>query len=103
MVLESVNATLKPLQDFTDMLTKKHFRGTLLADYDDDSELTRDIKRRVLAYMKEKYHTPATAELLEVCSSSFKLYYANEDYIADITKRGQEIRKKRGQREQVEG
>lgn len=71
--LESISAALTPLQDFTDMLSGeeyapvsaikplvKHFRDMLLIDTEGESELTKDITRRVL----QTWRTSMTAQVL---------------------------------------
>ena len=80
-VLESVNSALESLQDFTDALsgeayvsvsyvkpTLHLFRTESLADEEEDTSLTREIKSKALAYLEEKYNDPACQELLDVAS-----------------------------------
>ncbi|KAK0155081.1 Zinc finger BED domain-containing protein 1 [Merluccius polli] len=70
-VLESVNKAIKPLQDFTDALSGENyvtvsiikptlsmFRSSLLKPEDEDTELTKQIKEKILHYMTEKYSDP---------------------------------------------
>ena len=90
MVLESISSALTPLQDFTDMLSGekyvsislikpliKHLRDILLTEKEDESDLTKDI----FHYLEEKYNSPVTAKLLDVCTfldPRFKLDYVQE-------------------------
>ena len=92
MVLEFVSAALKPLQNFTDLLSGEEYVSVsaIVPVMKHDLQLTRDIKSGVLAYMEEKYQSPATAELLSVCSfldPRFKLDYMMKEDIADIKAR----------------
>ncbi|KAK0153313.1 hypothetical protein N1851_004995 [Merluccius polli] len=67
-VLESVNKALKPVVDFTDILSGEnyvtvssllpmlaHLEGVLLEESDDDSEMTADLKRVILEQMEDRY------------------------------------------------
>uniref|UniRef100_A0A1B8XTJ4 BED-type domain-containing protein n=1 Tax=Xenopus tropicalis TaxID=8364 RepID=A0A1B8XTJ4_XENTR len=78
-VLEAVNKVLSPLQDFTDALSGEHyvsvsyvkpvlhlFNTTILAEEDDNTELARDVKRNILAYLNEKYSNADTDDLLDI-------------------------------------
>ena len=42
------------------------FRTKLLAESDEDTELTKSIKARVLSYLEDKYADPSSSELLNV-------------------------------------
>ncbi|RXN36491.1 zinc finger BED domain-containing 1-like protein [Labeo rohita] len=74
-VLEAVN------KDFTDALSGEHyvsvsyvkpvlhlFNTTILAEEDDNTELARDVKRNILAYLNEKYSDAHTDDLLDIAS-----------------------------------
>ncbi|CAM4535279.1 unnamed protein product [Leuciscus chuanchicus] len=102
-VLESIHKALHPLQEFTDVLSGEDYvsvsylkpvlhllRTKTLAEDQDDTNLTRAIKDRVLQYLKEKYDDPATQELLDVTSfldPRFKTNYISQDNIPTIKER----------------
>lgn len=80
-VLESLQKVLKPLANFTDILSGEKrvmlsalrpvlyiLKNDVLAKSEGDSELTADIKRRILVYMKSKYRDSERSELLDVAS-----------------------------------
>lgn len=80
-VLESISRTLGPLLVFTDVLSGEDyvsvsyikpvlhlFNNTVLAAADDDTELTKDMKRVILEYLNEKYSDPKTVDLLDMAS-----------------------------------
>ena len=80
-VLESVNAALQPLKEFTDALSGESYvsvsylkpvldlmRTKYLAEDPKDTTLTKDIKSKVLAYMEEKYSDPDCQELLDIAT-----------------------------------
>ncbi len=80
-VLESISRTLGPLLEFTDALSGEDyvsvsyikpvlhlFNNTVLAAADDDTELTKDMKRVILEYLNEKYSDPKTVDLLDMAS-----------------------------------
>ena len=80
-VLESIQAALGPLADFTDIMSAEDsvtlsalvpvmhlFRTKLLAESDEDTELTKSIKTHALRYLEDKYAEPSSSELLKVCS-----------------------------------
>lgn len=93
-VLESINAALHPLQDFTDAFSGESYvsvsylkpvlnllKTETLAEKDDDTDLTKAIKSRALGYMEDKYSDPATQELLDVASfldPRFKIDYVTQ-------------------------
>ena len=65
-VLESVSRALSPLGDFTDMLSGESnvtisainpvlqvLRSEVLVDNEEDTELTKDIKNCILAYLED--------------------------------------------------
>ncbi len=94
-VLESISRTLGPLLEFTDALSGEDyvsvsyikpvlhlFNNTVLAAADDDTELTKDMKRVILEYLNEKYSDPKTVDLLDMASlvdSRFKDAYIADD------------------------
>lgn len=102
-VLESVSATLHPLQDFTDALSGESYvsvsylkpvlhllKTETLAEKEDDTNLTKAIKSRALGYMEDKYSDPATQEILDVASfldPQFKMGYIRQEDIQDIKAR----------------
>lgn len=80
-VLESVQSAIKPLADFTDMLSGEKcvtlsslrpvlhiFKTDVLAESDENTTLTADIKRRILEYMEDKYQDDRISELLDIAS-----------------------------------
>ena len=80
-VLESLQSAIKPLADFTDMLSGEKrvtlsalrpvlhiFKTDILAESDENTTLTADIKRRILVYMEDKYQDDQISELLDVAS-----------------------------------
>ncbi|XP_063732505.1 E3 SUMO-protein ligase ZBED1-like isoform X1 [Eleginops maclovinus] len=104
-VLESVNNDLGPLQEFTDALSGEDYvsvsylkpvlhllRTATLAETDQDTNLTKEIKSRALHYIEEKYSDPVTQELLDITSfldPRFKKSYISEEnvpYIKDRVK-----------------
>ncbi|KAG9268298.1 zinc finger BED domain-containing protein 1-like [Astyanax mexicanus] len=80
-VLESVNAVLKKVADFTDALSSERtvtassvkpvlqlLREDLLLPTEEDTELTRNLKKKMTAVLEEKYSAPATQGLLAKAS-----------------------------------
>jgi len=80
-VLESVNAALKPVQDFTDALSSEKtvtasavkpvldlLTTDLLLPAQEDTELTCRIKRKMTEVLEKKYSAPSTQKLLEKAS-----------------------------------
>lgn len=72
-MLESLQKVLKPLANFTVILSALRpvlyiLKNDVLAKSEGDSELTADIKRRILVYMKSKYRDSERSELLDVAS-----------------------------------
>ncbi|XP_032432377.1 zinc finger BED domain-containing protein 1-like [Xiphophorus hellerii] len=76
-VLESINAALKPLADFTDVLSGETYvtvssvkpvleliKGDLLSPGPDDSTMTASIKQNVCKILTEKYSSPGIQNLL---------------------------------------
>lgn len=93
-VLESISRTLGPLLEFTDALSGEDyvsvsyikpvlhlFNNTVLAAADDDTELTKDMKRVILEYLNEKYSDPKTVDLLDMASLVDPRF--KDAYIAD--------------------
>ncbi|XP_058602589.1 zinc finger BED domain-containing protein 4-like [Onychostoma macrolepis] len=93
-VLEVINKTLTPLADFTDALSGEqyatissvkpvlHLFETMMAVQEDDTDLARSIKSKILHYLKEKYSDPHTQELRDIATvldPRFKLDYVSED------------------------
>ena len=80
-VLESVHAALGPLADFTDMLSGEErvtlsaikpvlymLKHEVLAECSEDTQLTADIKHRILQYLEGKYSDYETNELTSLAS-----------------------------------
>ncbi|XP_035994647.1 zinc finger BED domain-containing protein 1-like [Fundulus heteroclitus] len=76
-VLESINAAMKPLADFTDVLSGETYvtvssvkpvleliNGDLLSSGPDDSTLTASIKNNISTILTGKYSSPAIQDLL---------------------------------------
>ncbi|MBN3308893.1 ZBED1 protein, partial [Amia calva] len=96
-VLEAVQKTLKPLQDFTDALSGEDyvslsyvrpvlhlFSTSLLAHDEGDSELPKSIKTTIVDYLNTKYADPATSDLLDMASlvdPRFRTKYVSSDKI----------------------
>ncbi|KAL4008252.1 hypothetical protein ACER0C_002104 [Sarotherodon galilaeus] len=75
-VLESVNQAFHRLQDFTDALSGESYvsvsyvkpvlhlmKTSVLAEKEEDSDLTKLIKKKILEYLITKYENPATQKL----------------------------------------
>ncbi|XP_073719120.1 E3 SUMO-protein ligase ZBED1-like [Misgurnus anguillicaudatus] len=102
-VLESIDAALSPLLEFTDALSGESyvsvsflkpvmhlFNNSILKEAEDDTELTRTIKRTVMGYLNEKYDDPAMDDLLDMAclvDPRFKLQYTQEEKRDYIKKR----------------
>ncbi|CAI5669823.1 unnamed protein product [Oreochromis niloticus] len=102
-VLESVNQALHPLQDFTDALSGESYvsvsyvkpvlhlmKTSVLAEKEEDSDLTKSIKKKILEYLITKYENPATQELLDMAcfmDPRFKVSYTSTDRVSDIKTR----------------
>lgn len=84
-VLEAPNKTLSPLTDFTDALSGEQnvsissvkpvlhlFETSVVAVQEDDLDLTRSIKSKLLGYLQEKYSDPNTQELLDISGSKIQ-------------------------------
>ena len=102
-VIESVNLALHPLQEFTDALSGEGYvsvsyvkpvlhllKTSVLTEKEGDTDLTKDIKAKILDYMNTKYDDPATQELLDVASfmdPRFKSSYISVEKVQDIKTR----------------
>ena len=94
MVLESINAALSPVAEFTDFMSgekhvsvsaikplMQHLERILLEEKEDESDLTKNIKQQIFEYMDSKYNDSSTKGLLNLCTfldPRFKF-----DYIKD--------------------
>ena len=80
-VLEAINKALTPVADLTDLLSGEkyvsisavkpvlsHMSTEALAESDDDTPLTKDIKRRILTDIESRYLHPDVDELLDIAS-----------------------------------
>ena len=96
-VLESVSKTLGPLIEFTDALSGEEYlsvsyfkpvlhllNNTVLTPAEDDTDLTKDMKKYILKYSNEKYSEAATDDLLDMASLLDPRFGAT--YIADDRK-----------------
>ncbi|KAL1276600.1 hypothetical protein QQF64_036223 [Cirrhinus molitorella] len=81
-VLEAVNNSLSPLAEFTDALSGEQyvsvsyvklvlhlFNNKILAEKEEETELSKCIKKKILGYLNEKYEDPQTQELLDMASA----------------------------------
>jgi hypothetical protein len=91
-VLESVSKTLGPLIEFTDALSGEEYvsvsylkhllhllNNTVLTPAEDDTDLTKDMKKSILKYLNEKYSEAATDDLLDM--ASLRATYIADDSI----------------------
>lgn len=94
-VLESIDAALSSLLEFTDALSGESyvsvsflkpvmhlFNTSILKEAEDGTELTRTIKTTVMGYLNEKYDDPAMDDLLDMAclvDPRFKLQYTKEE------------------------
>ena len=94
-VLESVSKTLGPLIEFTDALSGEEYvsvsylkhllhllNNTVLTPAEDDTDLTKDMKKYIRKYSNEKYSEAATDDLLDMASlldPSFRATYIADD------------------------
>ncbi|RXN25041.1 zinc finger BED domain-containing 1-like protein [Labeo rohita] len=80
-ILEYVNKALSPLQDFTDALSGERYvsvscvkptlhllNTSVLAEEEEDTNLTKSLKSKILAYLNKKYEDSVTQELLNMSS-----------------------------------
>lgn len=105
-VLEAVNKALGPLQDFTDALlgeryvsvsylkpVLKLFNASILAEEENDTRLTKDVKRHILADLNEKYSDPLVDDLLDMASlldPRFRTKYVDEEKVERVLSRAVE-------------
>ncbi|XP_077403110.1 E3 SUMO-protein ligase ZBED1-like isoform X1 [Vanacampus margaritifer] len=105
-VLEAVNKALCPLQDFTDALSGeqyvgvsylkpvlKLFNASILAEDENDPQLTKDVKRNVLADLNGKYSHPVVDDLLDMASlldPRFRTKYTDEEKVERVLSRAVE-------------
>ncbi|KAK9523272.1 hypothetical protein VZT92_019674 [Zoarces viviparus] len=105
-VLESVNKVLSPLQEFTDALSGERyvsvsylkpvlhlFNETILAEGENDTQLTKDMKTTILTYLNEKYSDPGTDDLLDMASlldPRFKTTYIRDEKVDESKARAVE-------------
>lgn len=93
-VLESISKTLGPLLELTDALSGAQyvsvsyikpvlhlFNNTVLTAADDDTDLTKDMKKNILEYLNEKYSDPEMVDLLDMASLVDPRF--KDTYIAD--------------------
>ena len=80
-ILESANKALAPLKEFTDIMSGetyvtvsaikpilKHLEEDVLAENDDDTTLTRDIKQRVIGSLTARYSDAKVNQILNMAS-----------------------------------
>ena len=101
MVLESVNAALSPVTEFTDFMSgetyasnsaikplMRHLEDILLEEKEDESELSKNIKQCIFEYMDSKYSDPSIQGLLNLCTfldPRFKFDHIKNDRQHDST------------------
>ncbi|XP_056134808.1 maspardin isoform X2 [Lampris incognitus] len=94
-VLEAIKKSLSPLVEFTDALSGEQyvsvsfvkptlhlFSTSILAVQEDDTDLSKCIKQKIVDYLKDKYDNAPTQELLDMASAldpRFKLKYVTEE------------------------
>lgn len=94
-VLESVSKSLGPMLDFTDALSGDEyvsvsfvkpvlqlFNTSLLEMREEDTDLTKNIKKMMLDYLNEKYEDDETQKLLDMASvlyPRFKMDFISAD------------------------
>ncbi|KAI2666742.1 E3 SUMO-protein ligase ZBED1 [Labeo rohita] len=99
-VLEFISKALRPLTEFTDALSGEDyvsvsylkpvlhlFNKTIVAPQEDDTQLTKNIKDKILEYLNEKYADPDTEDLLDMASfvdPRFKTKYIKEEKVEYI-------------------
>lgn len=102
-VLEAINRALSPLVEFTDALSGEKyisvsfvkptlhlFNNSILKVQEDDTDLSKTIKCKILEYLNDKYKDTAVQELLDMTSvldPRFKLKYVSEDNRGHIQER----------------
>ena len=101
MILESVNAALSPVVEFTDFMSgekyvsisamkplMRHLEDILLQEKEEEPELTKNIKQHIFEYMEPKYSDPSIQDLLNLCTfldPCFKFNYIKNDRLHDST------------------
>ncbi|KAJ4946777.1 hypothetical protein JOQ06_008823 [Pogonophryne albipinna] len=102
-VLESINKAVKPLQEFTDALSGESyvsvsyikpvlhlFKTSLLQPEEEDAELTKTIKGKIMRYLDDKYSDPVKDELLDMSllvDPRFRTTYIDRDKVEPVKKR----------------
>ena len=102
-MLESIHKALHPLLEFTDTLSGEEyvsisylkpvlqlFATSVLAEEAEDTDRTKSIKTKVLAYLNNKYGDPNIQELLDVAcflDPTFKTQFISTDNIPSIKTR----------------
>ena len=93
-VLEAINKSLSPLVEFPDTLSGEKydsvsffkptlhlFNNSILAVQEDETDLTKSMKNKIVDYLNDKFNDTATQELLDMASAldpRFKLKYVSE-------------------------
>ncbi|XP_053179067.1 E3 SUMO-protein ligase ZBED1-like [Scomber japonicus] len=118
-VLESMNAALTPLLEFTDSLSGESyvtvsyvkpvlhlFRSNLLEVNEGDTQLTKEMKTKIMAYLDEKYADPDTDDLLDMATlmdPRFKVQYIRPEKVGAIKMRAVSEVMKEGQGQSLAG
>ncbi|XP_008290990.1 zinc finger BED domain-containing protein 1-like isoform X2 [Stegastes partitus] len=100
-VLESMNRALSPLQDFTDALSAEQYvsisylkpilhilNTSVLAEDEEDTDLTKSLKAKILRYLNEKYEvTQALLNITTFLDPRFKAKYMSTEETRTIKER----------------
>lgn len=97
---------MSPLQDFTDALSGEQyvsishlkpvlhlFNTSTLAEEENDTQLTKDVRRNILAYLNEKHSDPVTDDLLDIVSfldPRFRTTYMKKEKMDQVISRAVE-------------
>ncbi|XP_056414205.1 E3 SUMO-protein ligase ZBED1-like [Hyla sarda] len=86
-----MSEVFRPIQDFTDALSEERyvsvsyvkpvlylFNTTILAEEDNNTELTKDVKRNILAYLNEKSSTDDQLNITSFLDPRYRTTYTKE-------------------------
>ncbi|XP_053188639.1 E3 SUMO-protein ligase ZBED1-like [Scomber japonicus] len=116
-VLESMNAALTPLLEFTDSLSGESyvtvsyvkpvlhlFRSNLLEVNEGDTQLTKEMKTKIMAYLDEKYSdTDDLLDMATLMDPRFKVQYIRPEKVGAIKMRAVSEVMKEGQGQSLAG
>ncbi|KAL2077901.1 hypothetical protein ACEWY4_025586 [Coilia grayii] len=99
----SINKAVKPFQDFTYALSGEDyvsvsyikpvlhlFKTSLLLPAEEDTDLTKTIKKNIMGYLDDKYSDPVQDELLDMSSlmdPRFRTSYIDPDKVEQVKQR----------------